>query len=146
MIEEKTAGIKLLVLDVDGVMTDGRIMMNAQGEEIKSFDVKDGQGLKMLISHGIDVAIITGRKSRVVTQRAKDLGIKYVYQGISDKKKVCRQLIKDKALKEQEVCCIGDDLPDIAMFMESGLSIAMADAVKEVREAADFITRSRGGY
>ncbi len=145
MIEEKTTGIKLLILDVDGVMTDGRIMMNAQGEEIKSFDVKDGQGLKMLISHGIEVAIITGRKSRAVMHRAENLGIKYVYQGVTDKKKVCGQLIKDKALKEQEVCCMGDDLPDLAVFMESGLSIAVADAVKEVREAADFITRSRGG-
>ncbi|MCP4683585.1 MAG: HAD-IIIA family hydrolase [Desulfobacterales bacterium] len=145
-MEEKTAGIKLLILDVDGVMTDGRIMMNAQGEEIKSFDVKDGQGLKMLIAHGIDVALITGRKSQVVMQRAEDLGIKYVYQGVTDKKKICRQLIKDKSLKEQEVCCMGDDLPDLAVFMESGLSIAVADAVKEVREAADFITRSRGGY
>ncbi len=145
MIEEKAAKIKLLILDVDGVMTDGRITYNDRGDETKSFNVKDGQGLKMFISAGIDVALVTGRKSLIVDHRAKDLGIEEVYQGITDKKGICRQLIKDKGLKKQEVCCMGDDLPDLDMFMETGLRIAVADAVKELLEAADFITRNKGG-
>lgn len=146
MIEEKAAKIRLLLLDVDGVMTDGRITINEKGEEIKSFDVKDGQGLKMLISGGVEVVLVTGRRSRVVAQRAHDLGIRKAYLGVSDKKALCRKLVASKGLKKEEVCCIGDDLPDLAMFSVSGLCIAVADAVKEVCEAADFTTSRKGGF
>ena len=145
MIEEKAAKIKLLLLDVDGVMTDGRITYSDRGEETKSFDIKDGLGLKMLMSAGIEVILVTGRRSLVVEHRAKDLGIDKVYQGVTDKKVLCKQLIKDKGLKKQEICCMGDDLPDLDMFLETGLRIAVADAVKELREASDFITRDKGG-
>jgi len=144
-MEDKAAKIKLLCLDVDGVMTDGRITINAQGEEIKTFDVKDGQGLKMLMSSGVEGVIISGRKSPVLAHRAKDLGIDRLYQGVDDKKALCRRLIKEKGLDKDQVCSMGDDLPDLTMFSESGLRIAVADAVKEVRGAADFITKSRGG-
>ena len=144
-MERKAASIKLLFLDVDGVMTDGRITINAQGEEIKTFDVKDGQGLKMLRSSGIEVAIISGRKSAVLEHRARDLGIDCLNQGVEDKKALCRQLIKENGCTKEQVASMGDDLPDLAMFEESGLCIAVADAVREVREAADFITKSRGG-
>ncbi len=144
-MEEKAAKIRLLFLDVDGVMTDGRITMNAQGEEIKTFDVKDGQGLKMLMANGVEVVIISGRKSPVLDHRAKDLGIKNLNQGIEDKKALCRQIKEEKGLSKEQVGSMGDDLPDLAMFEESGLRIAVADAVKEVREAADFITRNKGG-
>ncbi len=146
MIDKKAAKIKLLLLDVDGVMTDGRITMNDRGEEFKSFDVKDGQGLKMLISSGVEVIFITGRRSLVVEHRARELGIAEVFQGVSDKSVLCKQLIGDKGLNRDEVCCMGDDLPDLGMFSEAGLCIAVADAVKEVREAADFITRGKGGH
>lgn len=145
MIEEKAGKIKLLLLDVDGVMTDGRITINAQGDEIKTFDVKDGQGLKILMACGVDVVIISGRKSPVLEHRAKDLGIHGLYQGIDDKKALCKQLIKEKGLDKDQVCSMGDDLPDLAMFSESGLSIGVADAAKEVREAADIITKHKGG-
>jgi len=145
MIEEKAAKIKLLLLDVDGVMTDGRITYSDRGVETKSFDIKDGQGLKMLMSAGVEVILVTGRKSRIVEYRAKDLGIEKVYQGVTDKKDLCRQLIRKKGLKKQETCCMGDDLPDLDMFMETGLRIAVADAVKELREVADFITENEGG-
>src|SRR4030042_2800163 len=97
-MEEKAAKIKLLVLDVDGVMTDGRITINAQGEEIKTFECKDGQGLKMLMSSGVEVVIISGRNSPVLDHRAKDLGISELYQGVDDKKGLCRKLIKEKGL------------------------------------------------
>ena len=144
-MEEKAAKIKLLFLDVDGVMTDGRIIMNARGEEIKAFDAKDGQGLKMLISSGVEVAIISGRKSPVLEHRARDLGIDGLYQGVGDKGALCKKLIEKKGLEKEQVCSMGDDVPDLAMFGESGLCIAVADAVKEIRGAADFITKSRGG-
>ena len=144
-MEEKAAKIKLFCLDVDGVMTDGRITINARGEEIKTFDVKDGQGLKMLMSSGVEVAIISGRKSPVLEHRAKDLGVVALYQGVDDKRTLCRQLIEEKGLQKDQVCSMGDDLPDLTMFSESGLCIAVADAAKEVRGAADLITRNRGG-
>jgi len=144
-MEEKAARIKLLFLDVDGVLTDGRITISKEGEEVKSFDVKDGIGLKMLMFAGIDVVIITGRESVAVAHRAGELGIKDVCQGVSDKGTVCRDLIRKRGIEKAEACCIGDDLPDLAMFGEAGLCIAVADAVKEVREGADFITRKRGG-
>jgi 3-deoxy-D-manno-octulosonate 8-phosphate phosphatase (KDO 8-P phosphatase) len=99
----------------------------------------------MLISGGVEVVVITGRRSRVVETRAKDLGVNEVYQDVVDKGAVCRQLINEKGFKRHEVCCMGDDLPDLAMFAEAGLCIAVADAVKEVREASDFVTRTKGG-
>jgi len=145
-MKKMPTGVKLLILDVDGVLTDGRITMNERGEEVKSFSVKDGLGLRILMSKGIEVIIITGRKSMVVEHRAKELGIDEVWQGIKDKRALCKKIIGEKGLKKEEVCCIGDDLPDLAMFMEAGLSIAVADGVEEVREEADFVTRKKGGY
>ena len=144
-MEDKAAAIKLLFLDVDGVLTDGRITLNENGEEIKSFDVKDGLGLKLLMKDGIEVVIVTGRKSRVVAHRAKELGIREVYQGVSDKRLICRQLIEKRGFDKSQVGSVGDDLPDLAMFQESGLCITVADAVREVREQADFIASKRGG-
>jgi 3-deoxy-D-manno-octulosonate 8-phosphate phosphatase (KDO 8-P phosphatase) len=98
------------------------------------------------MSVGIDVVLITGRRSRVIEHRAKELGIEQVYQDISDKGALCKQLISDRGLEKQEVCCMGDDLPDLAMFSVAGICVAVADAVKEVRETADFITTSKGGF
>ena len=145
-MEGKTDRIKLLFLDVDGVLTDGRININEMGEETKSFYVKDGLGLKMLMSEGIEVVIITGRSSMAVAHRAQELNIKEVYQGTTDKQALCRQIRTKKGLNKIETCCIGDDLPDLAMFMEAGLCIAVADAVKEVRRKADFVTQKKGGH
>ena len=144
-MEDKAAAIKLLFLDVDGVLTDGRITLNENGEEIKSFDVKDGFGLKLLMKDGIEVVIVTGRKSRVVAHRAKELGIREVYQGVSDKRLICRRLIEKRGFDKSQVGSVGDDLPDLAMFKESGLCITVADAAREVREQADFIASKRGG-
>ncbi len=144
-MEDKAVHIKLLFLDVDGVLTDGRITLNEKGEEIKSFDVKDGLGLKLLIRDGIEVVVITGRRSRVVAHRARELGIREVYQGVFDKRRLCRGLIEKRGLTKPQVASIGDDLPDLAMFQESGLCMTVADAVREVREQADFIASRRGG-
>ncbi|MCF8081953.1 MAG: HAD-IIIA family hydrolase [Deltaproteobacteria bacterium] len=146
MLEKKAAGIRLLILDVDGVLTDGRITLNERGEEIKSFNVKDGLGLQMVASEGIEVVILTGRTSKAVAHRARELGIAEVYQGIADKRKTLQQLISQKGLDKTQVCCIGDDLPDLPMFGECGICVAVSDAVSEIRQEADFITRTKGGW
>jgi len=142
----KTNRIKILFVDVDGVLTDGHIILNEKGEEIKSFHVKDGLGLKMLMSAGIQVVILTGRASGAVSHRAQELGIVGLYQGSKDKGAVCRQILREKGLEKRVAGCIGDDLPDLAMFREAGLRIAVADAVQEVRQEADFVTCTRGGH
>ncbi len=146
MIEEKARSIKILFLDVDGVMTDGSVTLDARGDEIKTFDVKDGQGLKMLMAAGIEVAIITGRKSSVLAHRAEDLGIQLLFQGVEDKTVLCRKVIAERGLSREQVCSMGDDLPDLAMFRESGMCVTVSDAVKEVREVADLVTRHCGGH
>jgi 3-deoxy-D-manno-octulosonate 8-phosphate phosphatase (KDO 8-P phosphatase) len=143
---EMTEKIRLLFVDVDGVLTDGRITINERGEEITSFHVKDGLGLKMLMSAGIEVVIITGRASGAVIHRAKELGITDLYQGSADKGAVCRRILREKGIDKRETGCIGDDLPDLAMFMETGLCIAVADAAEEVRQQADFVTLTKGGH
>ncbi len=146
MIDEKAKKIQLLILDVDGVMTDGRIVMNDLGQEIKFFNVRDGHGIRLLLTAGIDVAIITGRESETVRRRAKDLGISIVYQGIKDKESICKKIMEEKGLEKEQVCCMGDDLPDIPMLRCAGLPVAVADATYETRESALFVTRAPGGY
>jgi 3-deoxy-D-manno-octulosonate 8-phosphate phosphatase (KDO 8-P phosphatase) len=145
-VEKRAKGIKLLMLDVDGVLTDGTIHLSASGGETKVFHARDGYGLKRLMESGIDVALISGRESRAVENRAGELGIRLVFQGVKDKKAVCRELLKQKALKRGEVASVGDDLPDLSLFAFSGVRIAVADAAGELLEAADVITDQRGGY
>ena len=137
--------IKTLILDVDGVLTDGRIIINDRGVEFKSFHVRDGQGLRLLMNAGIDVIIISGRKSDAVLHRAKELGIRDIYQGIQDKGALLRKLIKQKKIENQHLCCIGDDLADLPLFHQAALSIAVADAAPEVRRAAGIVTKNGGG-
>ena len=146
MINEKAKMIQLLILDVDGVMTDGRIVMNDLGQEIKFFNVKDGHGIRLLLNTGIDVAIITGRTSETVRRRAADLGIPIVYQGIKDKESICKKIMEEMGLEKEQVCCMGDDLPDIPMFKCAGLSVAVADAAYETRKSAVYVTKAPGGY
>lgn len=145
-MDSKAAQIKLIFLDVDGVLTDGRITINGGGEETKSFDVKDGHGLKMLMAGGVEVVLITGRTSAALSRRAEDLGIEEVHQGVEDKRALCKRLLAHKGLESMNACAVGDDIPDLDMFHEVGLCIAVADAAEEVREAADFITRLKGGF
>ena len=145
MTDDRAAKVKLFLLDVDGVLTDGTILLNERGEEIKPFHVRDGLGLKLLMQCGVEVVLITGRKSVAVEHRAKELGILKLYQGVRDKGSLCEKLVMKAGLPKEAVCCMGDDLPDLAMFNHAGFAIAVADAVKEVREAADYITRQKGG-
>ena len=144
-ITQKASQIKLLILDVDGVMTEGQILLDSHGEEIKVFNVKDGQGLRLLMRAGIDVAIISGRGSKALQFRAEELGISEAHQAVEDKGALCQELCGRKNLALDQVCCMGDDLPDLPLFYLAGLSIAVADAAAEVLEAADFITEHKGG-
>lgn len=138
-------GIKLLILDVDGVMTDGRIIIDDSGLESKHFDVKDGHGLKILMRYGIDVVLLTGRKSRVVDHRAADLGIKEVHQGIWDKREVFDEILKRRKLSPEETAYVGDDVVDIPLLKRVGFGVAVADACPEATGVAHYVTEHPGG-
>ena len=145
-IKEKLKGIKLLILDVDGVMTDGRIIMDDEGHEIKNFNVRDGHGLKILQRYRIKVAIITGRQSKVVEFRAKDLEIKDVYQKVFNKKDVFDKILKKHKLSPNATAFIGDDIVDIPVLRRVGFSVAVADAADVVKKSVDYVTQNRGGH
>lgn len=137
--------VKLLILDVDGVLTDGRIILDNEGNEFKAFNVRDGHGIRMLIKAGIHVAIITGRDSRVVVRRAKELGITEVYQGQHKKADTFDHLIKKLKLSKEEAAYIGDDIVDIPIFIRAGLAVAVSDATDEAKAYAMMVTEKRGG-
>ena len=128
-LQEKLKKIKMLVLDVDGVMTDGSIIMDSDGREMKNFNVRDGHGLVMIQRHGIKVAILTGRTSAVVDHRARDLKITEVYQGALNKRAVFDQMLKKNNLSPEETAFIGDDIVDIPVLKRVGFSAAVADAL-----------------
>ncbi len=132
-------------MDVDGVLTDGKIIYDEQGKEYKNFDAHDGYGMYRAVTSGLILAIISGRKSSAVTKRAKELGIKEVYQNVGDKKQVLRKLAVKYKLKQLEICAIGDDEPDLPMLHASGVSAAPRSAVQSVYEKVDIITRHKGG-
>ena len=137
--------IRLLILDVDGVLTDGSIILDNKDNEFKVFHVRDGHGIKMLIRAGIHVAIITGRYSKVVERRAHELGITEVYQKSHDKRIAYRQLVEKYSIDEKEVAYIGDDIVDIPLLKRSGFPVVVADADDEVKAVAAMITKNRGG-
>jgi 3-deoxy-D-manno-octulosonate 8-phosphate phosphatase (KDO 8-P phosphatase) len=137
--------IKLLILDVDGVLTDGGIILDNKGNEFKSFHVRDGHGIKLLMRAGIRVAFITGRKSKVVERRARELGITDVFQKSHDKRVPYKKLIEEYSLNDREIAYIGDDIVDIPLLKRVGLSVVVADADEEVQAASMMVTRKRGG-
>jgi 3-deoxy-D-manno-octulosonate 8-phosphate phosphatase (KDO 8-P phosphatase) len=145
IIYKKALNIKLLILDVDGVLTDGRIIYTDTGEEMKFYDARDGHGIKLLIRSGIEVAIITGRFSKSVDKRAADLGIKIVYQRALNKIDAYEEILKTKNLTDEEICTVGDDLPDLPLARRSGLSFAVPESVEEVKIESDCITKNGGG-
>lgn len=137
--------IRLICLDVDGVLTDGRIIFASDGRETKQFNVQDGQGIRFASRAGYLVAIVTGKESEIVTQRARQLGIEHVYQGVKNKRAVFEQLLSRFELSPEEVLFMGDDLPDLPVMRIAGLSVAPANAVDEVKEAASLVTTRSGG-
>jgi len=137
--------VRLLVLDVDGVLTDGRLYYGARGESLKVFNVKDGHGIKQVAAAGITVAIISGRKSAIVTRRARELGIRHVAQGVTDKLAALTKLAKSQSVALEHCACVGDDTPDAPMLHAAGLAIAVADAHPDARAVADLLTTRAGG-
>ena len=143
---ERARRIRLLVLDVDGVLTDGRLYLSASGEELKVFHVRDGSGLVAVLRAGIEVAIISGRDSAAVGRRATELGIRHLCQGITDKGAELDGLLARLGIAASEVACVGDDTPDAPMLKRAGLAICVADAHPALREAAHWVTTSAGGH
>jgi 3-deoxy-D-manno-octulosonate 8-phosphate phosphatase (KDO 8-P phosphatase) len=142
---EKLAKVRLLILDVDGVLTDGRIIMDDDGREIKHFDVRDGHGIKILQRFDIDVVFLTGRKSSVVEHRARDLGIREVHQQVWDKVAVFEGILQRRNLAADQVAFVGDDVVDIPLQRRVGFSAAPADAEEVVRRSVDCVTSRPGG-
>lgn len=138
--------IKLLALDVDGVLTDGRVTYGNSGEEIKSFNIKDGLGIKLLQQSGIEVAIITGRTSQLLERRAIELGIAAVIQGREDKLAALTELAQARDFGLEETAYMGDDLPDMAAIIAAGFGACPSDAVEDIRDAADWLATARGGH
>jgi 3-deoxy-D-manno-octulosonate 8-phosphate phosphatase (KDO 8-P phosphatase) len=134
------------MLDVDGVLTDGRITLDERGVETKSFNVKDGVGIRLLIRAGLRVAIISGRSSPSVAVRAKDLGIEEVHQGVRDKVAVAQAILERWNIEEYETAFVADDLPDVPVLARVGLAVAVADASLEVKERVHLVTQARGGH
>jgi 3-deoxy-D-manno-octulosonate 8-phosphate phosphatase (KDO 8-P phosphatase) len=145
-VHERLKKIKLLILDVDGVMTDGRIIFDSNGVESKFFNVKDGHGIKMVQRADIEVAIISGRESRVVANRAVELGINRVYQRALDKLTPYREILEQTGLADEQVAFMGDDVIDIPVLLRVGFATAPADAVADVLPYAHYIARNRGGW
>ena len=146
MYELLTPEVQLLILDVDGVMTDGGIIRDDSGQQIKRFHVRDGSGLVIWRRLNRQVAIITGKESLVVQHRAEELGIQYVYQNVSNKLEMFEDLLQQLGFDAQQVAYIGDDLPDLPVMRRCGVPIAVADAAEEVKAEARYITRYPGGH
>lgn len=144
-VYDRAKVLKLLVLDVDGVLTDGKLYLSDSGEEIKAFNTLDGHGLKMLKASGVDVAIITGRKSRLVEIRAGNLGIAHLYQGVEDKLSAFRELIGKLGLQPQQVAFMGDDLVDLPAMRRAGLALTVPAAPALVKQNAHYVSERSGG-
>ncbi len=141
----RARAVRLVILDVDGVLTDGRIIFGTGGIELKAFDVQDGHGVKLFHRMGLRTAIITGRKSDIVTRRAEELGIADVIQGALNKLAAYQDVLARHTLTDAQVACIGDDVTDLPLFARAGLAVAVRGAVPEARAAAHYITRRAGG-
>lgn len=139
------AKIQLLALDVDGVLTDGKLYFSAQGDELKAFSILDGHGIKMLLQQGIHVALITGRTSPLVARRARDLGIEYIIQGREDKKQALFELLDQLKLTRYEAAYVGDDLPDLGAIKAAMVGITVPNAHPFVKRHADLCTEVAGG-
>ena len=141
----RAAKIRMLVLDVDGVLTDGKLYFDHAGNEMKAFNTRDGLGMKALQRCGIEVAVITGRKSEAVTQRMTQLDVQHLYQGREDKLNAFLHLLEKTGLDAQQVCFAGDDWIDLPVLLRVGLAVSVADAEDRVKDQAHWITSRNGG-
>jgi 3-deoxy-D-manno-octulosonate 8-phosphate phosphatase (KDO 8-P phosphatase) len=142
---KKLRGIKLLLLDVDGVMTDGGIYFSERGDELKKFNIHDGYGIARLLKSGVNVGILTGRSSQLVARRAQELGIAEVYQGLENKIDAYEQIKLKLKLGDREIAYMGDDEPDIPVMNKAAFAACPSNAMAVVRRQADFVCRNRGG-
>jgi len=145
ILETKIRRVECLIMDVDGVLTDGRVIIDDLGNESKHFNVRDGHGIKLLLRTGIEVMLLTGRTSRVVEHRARELGIKEVHQGAKNKVEVLDAIMQNRDLEREEIAYIGDDIVDVPVFHRVGFSVAVADACEDAVQHADYVTRHKGG-
>lgn len=144
-IQTKAKKLKLLILDVDGVLTDGRLFFDNLGNEYKCFHARDGYGINLLQQTGVEVAVISGRKSNVVSLRMKSLGIETVYQGYKNKILAFNKIMQNSQIEEEQVAYVGDDLLDLPIMLRVGLAIAVQDACLSVKQSADWCTSISGG-
>ena len=144
-LSEKLKSIQLLLLDADGVLTDGGILFGDDGSETKIFNVNDGLGLRLAMENGIEVGIVTGRKSPALDRRCRELGIRYLFEGVHDKAKILEKIVERTGVAAGQTAYVGDDLPDLPLMKRVGLSIAVADAHISVRKLADWVTSAAGG-
>lgn len=144
-LDDRLRAIRILLLDVDGVLTDGMVTWDNNGIEQKAFHIRDGLGIKLWAKSGGLTGIVTGRSSHVVAVRAGELDIGIVRQGVGDKKAAVEAILQEQGLDWSEAAFVGDDLPDLACVMACGIGIAVADACRELREAADLVTVAGGG-
>lgn len=144
-IANKAKKIKLLILDVDGVMTNNTLVYSDDGIESKSFYTRDGHGMVMLQKSNVDIGIITGRKSQLVTNRMRDLKVKHVYQGVPDKLPTFLKLVEELEINLDEIAYVGDDILDLPILMRIGLAITPADGDDEVKARVDYISKYNGG-
>ncbi|MCR9278438.1 MAG: HAD-IIIA family hydrolase [Pseudomonadaceae bacterium] len=144
-LRRRAAAIELVIFDVDGVLTDGQITYDSTGAEHKSFHVQDGSAIKLMMRAGIQIGIITGRKSEPVRRRAEELGITYLYQGNEDKRGALADISKRSGISTEHMAHCGDDLADLALFERVGLAVSVPNGHPEVRRRADIITKAAGG-
>ncbi|MFA5362286.1 MAG: HAD-IIIA family hydrolase [Candidatus Omnitrophota bacterium] len=142
---EKAKRVKMLLLDVDGVLTDGRIIYDSRGRDSKFFDVHDGLGVYLMKKAGIPVILITAKNSRAIRPRARDMQVEAVFADISPKSVVLEALVKKYGIAKEEICFIGDDLVDLCMLRRAGFPVAVSNACAEIKEAAVYITSKKGG-
>ena len=142
---DRASRVRLLILDVDGVLTDGGLQFDNRGEEYKTFNSLDGHGIRMLLDSAIEVAIITGRQSEIVGHRMNDLGVQHIYQGCRDKLTAFRSLLQVTGFEASQVAYVGDDLPDLPIMQRVGFAIAVANAHAFVKQHCDWVTTLTGG-
>lgn len=144
-VRNKARAIKLLLLDVDGVLTDGRIILDDRGVESKHFDVRDGQGIVLLMRAGIEVGLITARNSKAVRYRAKELGLRIVRQGIQNKATAYGEIRRQSGLADTQIAYIGDDIGDVEILRRVGLAVTVKDGWEEIFRSVDYVTERPGG-
>jgi 3-deoxy-D-manno-octulosonate 8-phosphate phosphatase (KDO 8-P phosphatase) len=142
---DKIKQLKLLILDVDGVLTDGRLFFDEHGKEYKCFHARDGHGIKLLQQSGVEVAVISGRKSQSVAIRMQSLGVEHVYQGHENKRAAFAELLQNLNLRPEQVAHVGDDVLDLPIMLQAGFAVAVFDAHFAVKQRADWCTQSPGG-